>query len=109
MDSQNAGGPDRDSVTYCGYPALNHVEIITDEGRKQGRGPEYPVCLGARPNPVDRRGFVAQYAATPVHLRTDKTGNDPAAAHANWITVGRTAANGYAVDDPLSLEQQGVI
>src|SRR3546814_2878881 len=38
MDSQNAGGPDRDSVTDCGYPALNHVEIITDEGRAAGRG-----------------------------------------------------------------------
>src|SRR3546814_1233283 len=99
MDSQNAGGPDRDSVTYCGYPALNHVEIITDEGRKQGRGPECPVCLGDRPNPVDRRGFVEQYAATPVHLRIDKTGNEHAAVQANWIKVGRDAAIGYDVDD----------
>src|SRR3546814_3172932 len=88
MDSQNAAGPDRDSITYCGYPALNQVEIITDEGRKQGRGPECPVCLGDRPNPVDRRGFVEQYGATPVHLRIDKTGNEHAAVQANWIKVG---------------------
>src|SRR3546814_4391374 len=85
MDSQNAGNTDRDRAAHRGYPALDHVEIIADEGRKHCGGPEFPVRLRDRPYPVDRRGFVKQHGAPAVHLRIDKAWNEHAAAQSNRI------------------------
>src|SRR3546814_4391753 len=109
MDSQNAGNTDRDRAAHRGYPALDHVEIIADEGRKHCGGPEFPVRLRDRPYPVDRRGFVKQHGAPAVHLRIDKAWNEHAAAQSNRIKPSRDATIGYDIDDRRSVDQQCVI